>query len=341
MNIKKRDLIYVSIAAATLFILYLGRAVLAPFFLAAAFAYILNPVVTFLNSQIKLPKTLAIVSIYLFLLAAVGGGIFLVWSRYTEESFQFTSEVRVFTEQAGKQIKNLPDFVQPMLTDGLYSIRHTGIFSPQRVSALLPNALSRGASILIFLVAAFYFLKDGHKFITNFLNLLPSDLRFESEIVLRKVNNILGNYLRAQLLLVLIMSVFTFIFLSILGIRYALVLSIFAGIAETIPFVGPVIAAGLAMIIAFATGTNHWGIDPLFLAIIVGLVYTILRQLEDLFIIPQVLGRVTKLHPLLILFVAFLGGHLFGVLGFLIAVPIVASLRVVFDHALDLLNKNQ
>ena len=110
LNIKKRDLIYFTMAALTLFVLYLGREVLAPFFFAAAFAYILNPVVTFLNSQIKLPKTLAIALIYILLLGGIGVGIFLVWSRYTQESFQYTSEIQTFTTQAENQIKTLPVF---------------------------------------------------------------------------------------------------------------------------------------------------------------------------------------------------------------------------------------
>lgn len=340
MNIylKKRDLVYIFLAIALVVIFYVGRQVVIPFVMAAVFAYVLNPFVSFLNAKIKLPRTLAIILIYVLLMSVVVGSIVVVWARYSRESVQFAADVRLFVAQAEIGVKSLPEWLQPAAQEGVVSLRHAAVISPQRFANVLPGAVNRGSSFLIFLIAAFYFLKDGQKFFANFLNLLPSDLRFEAELISRKVNGVLGNYLRAQLLLVLIMSTLTFICLTIIGVRYALVLSIFTGLAETVPYVGPVVAALLAMIVAFTDNYSHFNIDPVMQVVIVGVVYTLLRQIEDLFIIPQVLGRTTKLHPLVILFSAFLGEHLFGVIGFLIAVPIVASLRVVLDHVLELLN---
>ncbi|MBI3888098.1 AI-2E family transporter [Candidatus Microgenomates bacterium] len=63
--------------------------------------------------------------------------------------------------------------------------------------------------------------------------------------------------------------------------------------------------------------------------------YTVLRQLEDLFIIPQIMGRLTKLHPLVVLFSVLVGGHVFGVIGYVIAVPVVASVKVVLEHIIE------
>jgi predicted PurR-regulated permease PerM len=150
--------------------------------------------------------------------------------------------------------------------------------------------------------------------------------------LLDKVNLSLGGYLRGQILLVIIMSTATSIVLTILGVRFALVLGIITGFLELIPLIGPWIAGGLAALTAFLTGGNHFGLDPTSLALLIGLIYLSLRMLEDYLVIPQLLGRLTRLHPVIVLFAVLAGGSLAGALGFILAVPVAASLRVLLEY---------
>ena len=186
----------------------------------------------------------------------------------------------------------------------------------------MPGALNRSISVLVFLVATFYFLKDWQGF----------KVKGELEIILQKINKVLGDYLRGQILLVIIMSVLTYLGLQIVGVRYGLILSVFTSFAEIVPFVGPLVAAGVAMFVAFTDNYSRISPLPLIDVVTVASLFLVLRQLEDLFIIPQVMGRVTKLHPLIIIMAVLFGGHVFGILGYLLAVPVVASLKVVLDH---------
>jgi predicted PurR-regulated permease PerM len=109
-------------------------------------------------------------------------------------------------------------------------------------------------------------------------------------------------------------------------------LAIFTGVAEIVPLIGPIVAAALAAIIAAFDGVGPSNMTPLVQAVMVLVAYFILRQLEDQIVIPIVMGRVTKIHPLLILFLVLVGGHFWGVLGMILAVPLAAVARIIFIH---------
>ncbi len=334
MKITPRQTVYLVSVAVVAWLLYLARSAMMPFLLAAGFAYILNPLVSFLTARVKLPRAFSISLIYIILIALLTGLILFVGGNLMAESEQFSREAKTLVSQTNEQISTLPTWIQPIAFDAFESARTSLTFSNRRVGNFLPGALNRTLSVLVFLVASFYFLKDGHNFLRNGLALLPKNISSEISLILEKINGILGDYLRGQLLLVIIMSTLTYIGLTIIGVRYALILSVFTGFAEIIPYVGPVAAGSVAMLVAYTDQISRLNLEPVIELLAVGLLYFVLRQLEDLFIIPSVMGRITKLHPLTVMFAVLAGGHLFGVVGFIVAVPVVASLRVVIDHLL-------
>lgn len=332
IKFSTRNLVYLGIGFVALWLLYLVRSALLPFILAAAFAYLLNPAVSFLTHRVKLPRNLSITLIYIVIIALLSVLVLNIGRNLSAESEQFARETRSFFREANSAILSLPDWLQPIATDSLESARTSLLYPQRRIMAFIPGAVNRTISLLVFLVASFYFLRDGHKFLQGFLGFFPKTLARELEEVTVKINNVLGNYLRGQLLLVAIMGTLTYIGLTIIGVRYALILAVFTGFAEIVPYIGPVVAALVAMGVAFTDQISRFNLVPVIDLASVGIVYFVLRQLEDLFIIPQVMGRLTKLHPLIIMFAVLAGGHLFGLLGYLAAVPVVASLKVVASH---------
>ena len=285
--------------------------ILAPFFLAAIFAYLLNPAVNLLHRHFKFPRTLSISLIYIVIIGLIAILALNVGVQLANESKEFSFEANNLIKQTNSQISVLPNWLRPLALDTFESIRSSLLLPNHRIVSYLPGALNRTISILIF---------DKKK-------------RPEIELIIQKINHVLGNYLRGQLFLILIMSALTYVGLLIIGVRYALIISIFTGFAEIVPFAGPIIAAAVAVIVAFTDQFSRINpTAPLLDVIAVVSMYTVLRQLEDLFIIPQVMGRVTKLHPLVILFSVLVGGQVFGIIGYIIAVPVIASAKVVFDH---------
>ncbi|MBI3559228.1 AI-2E family transporter, partial [Candidatus Gottesmanbacteria bacterium] len=225
---------------------YLGREVWTPFVLAAAAAFILNPLIDFLAHKIKLPRTLSIILIYSIVIGFLVAGVVAVGRQINEETREFSREANFYLRDAGAQIKILPEWLQPVAFDVFDSARQSLLFPTRRMVNFLPGALNRSISVLVFLVATFYFLKDGQELKKSFLSLFSKNIHDQLEIISQKINKVLGDYLRGQILLVIIMAVLTYLGLQIVGVRYALILSVFTGFAEIIPFVGPLAAAGVA-----------------------------------------------------------------------------------------------
>lgn len=132
--------------------------------------------------------------------------------------------------------------------------------------------------------------------------------------MLVEIDRILGQFVRGEVLLIIIMSAATWVALSLMGIRYALILGLIAGVLELIPFIGPILAAVPAVGLALFQ-PSPFGWTPFVSAGVVALTYFVLRHAEDYFIIPTVVGRVVELHPLVAMFAAFSGTAIAGVMG--------------------------
>lgn len=338
MTMRLRTVFLLSLGFLLLWFFYLERAILTPFVLAAIFAYVFNPVVNFLSNKIQFPRTLSVVVIYLFIIGVISVlGIFLS-GRILEESSQLAIYVREVANITNKQIQNLPDWMQPTIKDAVVSMQKSKIFSPEYLFSLFPQALSRVVSFLLFLFTGFFFLREGSVMIQKLLLFVPNDFRFDVDMLVRKINAVLNGYLRGQLFMVFLVSFVLFIALSILGVRFALILALFSGFAEIVPIVGPIVATSVAAAVALFGGVENFGFSPFQGAVIVIVIYTLARQFQDYFIIPYVMGRITKLHPFIILFSVIAGEHLMGVLGLVLGVPIAAVLRILLEYSLDKIN---
>lgn len=340
MTMRLRTAFLISLGFLLLWFFYLEREILTPFVLAGIFAYVFNPVVNFLSHKIQFPRALSIVIIYIFLIGIIVVlGMFLS-GRILEESSQLSLYIREIAEATNKQIQNLPDWMQPTVKDAVISMQKSKIFSPEYLFSLFPQALSRFVSFLLFLFTGFFFLKDGGAMIQRLLSLIPNDFKFDVDIVFQRINAVLNGYLRGQLFMIFLMSLVLFIALSILGVRFSLILAIFSGVAEIVPIVGPIVATSIAAIVALFGGTANFGLTPIQGAAVVIVIYTVARQLQDYFIIPYIMGKITKLHPFIILFSVIAGEHLFGALGLVLGVPIAAVLRILLEYSLDKINNH-
>ena len=343
MVINGKTVFFFFVTVLGVWFLYVERAVLTPFILAAIFAFLFNPVVDFFSEKMKFPRTLSILLIYGLLITLFVAGSISLTSRVLEES----SELRNYTTQilsnAHSQLQDLPDWMRPTAYDFLFSLRKSKIFNFFEVPSFFPffsQAVSRIISFLIFLFSGFYFLKDGKQFFSKILENLPKEYRNDIGLLLHKINTLLGGYLRGQIFLVFLMSLVTYIALSILGIRFAVIIAIFSGFAEIVPVIGPIIAGGVAVSVALFTGTAHFGLSALNASLIIVAIYFILRQLEDYFVIPYVMGKITQLPPFIIFFSVIAGGHIAGLLGLILAVPFTAILRLLMDFYFAKIDKN-
>jgi predicted PurR-regulated permease PerM len=337
---NKSGLIIFGLVVLLLF-LYSVRSILSPFVLAIVFAYIFTPIVDRLQRSTKIPRVLIILGIYLFLLAVIFYVVFLFGSAAFGEIKFLTENLKDLNSFKNETLHNLPEWKIAGQHLGLRSVAET-ILSSLTITASRLNLLIIPAfkgtigkilSSLIFLVASFYLVKDAPHITGALKSRIPKKYSEDVKKLAKAINDVLSGYLRGQVILIILMASATSITLSILGIKFALILGILTGFLELIPFVGPIAVASLAAIIAFLTGTNNFGLQPVPLAALVLFIYFVLRQVEDYLIVPQVVGNLTKLHPLVVMFSVLAGGTIAGPLGFVLAVPVAASVKILLEYS--------
>lgn len=329
---------FIVIGILGILFLYAERAILSPFILAGVFAYLLNPLVNYFSKNFKVPRTFSILIIYGILIGVFVFSTLSLSVHLFEESSELRKSATQMLLHAKTQLSVLPDWARPTAYQLLTELQKSRFINLVNMPSLFPfvsQAISRVISFLIFLFSGFYFLKDGQRYIDSLTKRIPKTKRKDIEILISKTNSVLGGYLRGEVILIIIMSIFTYIALTIVGVKYAVSLAVFSGFAEIVPLVGPIIAATVAALVAFFGGVSHFNLAPLSAALLVILIYFVLRHAEDYFIAPHIMGRVTKLPAFIIFFAVIAGGHVAGVLGLLLAVPVAAIIKILLEYALE------
>lgn len=338
MHIRTRTYFFISIAILATWFVYVERSVLTPIILGAIFAYIFNPIVNFLSKKTKISRSITANIVYLLLMTIVVILSTFATRRIIQEFDDIRNYVNYLLVTAHAQINMLPDWIRPTIYGFLFSIQKTPTTGAASLLPFFPEALSRLISFIIFLVSGYYFLKEGNTFPQYIIRWTPQHYKQNVENLLEKINMVFEGYLRGQIMLIFIMSLVTFIGLSILGVRFALFIGILSGFAEIIPLVGPIIAATIAVIVVLVTGSVHFGLNPLSGALFVILMYFVFRHVEDYFVIPHVMGKITKLPPFIIFFAVIAGGHLAGIMGLILAVPVAAVIKLFIEFSYTVLN---
>jgi predicted PurR-regulated permease PerM len=341
MTINLRATFFVFLTILVAFLLYIERAILTPFVLAVIFAYILNPVINFFYRYIKLPRSLSIIIIYslvVFLLVSLGVSL---TKQITNESSELKSFINGIPEASENQINNLPSWIKPVAQETFAFIEKPRVISSNSVFTFFPRALTTVIGFFIFLFAGFFFLKDGESTIKVFLNNVPSKYKSDINLLSSRIGNVLGGYLRGQVFMVLLVSFVLYLALSIVGVKFALILAIFSGFVEIVPIIGPIFAGAITVLITFSSGNLSFGLIPLQGAIIVAIIYFIVRQIQDYFVAPAVMGRIVRLHPLIILFSVLAGQHIWGTLGVILAVPVAGVIRILLKFSLEKISKSE
>ncbi|PJA45481.1 hypothetical protein CO174_02945, partial [Candidatus Uhrbacteria bacterium CG_4_9_14_3_um_filter_50_9] len=193
----------------------------------------------------------------------------------------------------------------------------TGFFST--VTSFVGGA----AALLIILVLTFYMVAEEEGFGTSVQYLVPVEYQPYMKLLLKKLKRKMGAWLRGQLILSLMVGVLVYVGLSILGIKYALLLALLAAVLEIVPYVGPVLSVIPAMIVGFA-------ISPT-LGVSIMVLYVIIQQIENHVLVPKVMQKVTGLHPVLSIVALLVGLKIAGVPGAIFSIPLAMMIVVVLE----------
>ena len=327
-------------AAWTVFLLalvvataYMVRETLVVFMIALLFAYLLAPVVELVQrfTPKGISPEVALAIVYLALIAAIVALTITVGSRIVEEADNLAARLPDLLKNRGwiNQIP-LPAWLEPVrarMVQALQTELDNGGKDILPYVKSLGGQLVSGAKYVAYVVLipilAFFFLKDGHQMRENFLaGMVEEKRRPVVDGILEDINRLLGEYIRALVLLAVSTFVSYGIFLSVTGAPYALLLAGVSAVGEFLPVVGPAAGGAIALVVAGLAGYDHILAFAIF--------WIVFRMFQDYVVSPYLMGRGVELNPLLVLFGVLAGEQIAGVTGMFFSVPVIATLRVLF-----------
>ncbi len=328
---------WLAIALAIGGVLYLLSPILAPFLFAAILAYVLDPLVERLTGR-YLPRAVAVLLVMLLVLAVIVALAlvvlplfykelrllterlpeFLAWINQTvapwiNKHFEidFQLDVATVRELARETLSGNEDLVKGMLG----SLRVGGI-------ALIAFV----ANVLLVPVVLFYLLRDWNGIIGRVDGMIPRRVHVRARKILGEIDAVLAEFLRGQLLVIVVMSVYYVAALWATGLEFALPIGIITGILVFIPYVGALAGFVLGTIAALMQFDNLAGLAWVWLAFGIG------QALEGMAVTPMLVGERIGLHPVAVIFALLAFGHVFGFFGVLLALPASAALLVGLRH---------
>jgi predicted PurR-regulated permease PerM len=322
-------IITVLLFALGLGFLYAARQTLVAFLFAIFFAYLMSPLVSYLEKLLH-GRGLAIGVIYVFLLGLVVLFFISTGPRIARESARLGESLPALSRLSSGQIAEelgqehgWNSRIVDMLRDYLSSHSDQITKLAQAVGLWVADVAKQAWLFVIVPLLSIFFLKDGRAFSQVLLELVQS--RPQRELlqgVLSDLNQMLAHFIRAQLSLAALTLVMYSAVLGVMGMPNALVLGTLGGLLEFIPVVGPLVAAMIIVSVALLVGYPHW----LGLIIFLG----IWRLVQDYVNSPRIMGHSMELHPLAAIFGVMAGGEVAGILGIFLSIPVMASLRIVF-----------
>lgn len=318
---------------------------------AGIIAYVLTPLINFLVENTPLKRGAAILLTYLVLaIILVGSAINLGVSTF-------------------RQVSNLIDSVPDLLNNVVdwFSTTDVIVIGPfdfhlstvwgsidwdalgdQIIATVLPILNQSGRTVVIILSSTAEVLT-----VILFTSIISIYLAFEmgrlggyisnavyqpgyrrdTERILREFDRIWQSYLRGQILLAAIIFLAVWITLSILGVQNAFGLGVLSGLLEFLPVIGPIIGTGAAVLVAFFQPDNYLGLDPFYYALLVLGVMVLIQQIENNLLVPRIVGGALDLHALIVIIGVFMGAAVAGLIGAILAAPILASTKLLGTYA--------
>ncbi|HBP50750.1 MAG: hypothetical protein US68_C0008G0088 [Candidatus Shapirobacteria bacterium GW2011_GWE1_38_10] len=310
VEISYKTIIFFVLFILSLLVVWQLRSLILLVFLCYIFMEGLNPAVTWLQ-KFKLPRVVAILIVYAIIVAAI--------------IFSFAGLIPALVEQSTNLIHNLPGIVQNISIWGLNPADFSSQLKilenlPSNIATTALSIFSNIVSVFVFFVITFYLLLERKNF-DKYLIEIFGDRSSKAVEVINELEKRLGHWVSAELLLMLIIGILSYIGYLIIGVNYALPLAIIAGLLEMVPNIGPTIASILA-------GLFGLTISPLIalLAVAWGI---IVQQLENNFIVPKIMKETVGINPLVTILLIASGAKLGGIVGAVIAVPLYLTVETI------------
>lgn len=309
--------------------------VISPVFIGFIIAWLLDPLATKFSK--KMPRVLACIITYLI----VFGGIITILA-FTVPTFssgvsdianvvpeivdKTQDVVSDFLENLGnsKEVENYKNTLLIKIEDMGSSIAST---LPDTIWNFGKGFIGAATNIILGIMIGFYLLFDFRKFQGHFLSFIPSTWHDNTNDLMQRINGKLRNYVQGVLLIMFLVFITQSIGFSLAGLSAPFLFALFCAITDVIPYIGPWIGGAPAVIVGFT-------IDPM-VGIFCLVSVLVCQLLENNFYQPLIMGKTMKLHPVTIMLGLLLFNHFFGMIGMIIATPVIATIKIIFEFFIE------
>jgi predicted PurR-regulated permease PerM len=334
------------IAILALLALYRIRSILIPVIMSVVLSYVIFPLVNLVHIRTRLGRTAAATIIYILFIALLIAIPVSTIPQLITQGNNLISNMPAYISDFGIMLGEPLTFgaltipLDELPIDDLYTTISENLVAI--IQAVAPHSLRLfGATlstvgwILIVLLLSFYMVKDYRVLWGSIINLVPDSYHADVQKLGRESSGIWNAFLRGQLILGLIIGTVTFFLALIIGLPNALLLGLLAGVLEFIPNFGPILAAIPAILLALFQYESSWLgtlVGPFWFAVIVLLLYGLVQRVENMYLVPRIIGRSLNLHPLVVLIGAIIGASVAGVFGIVLAAPLLATTKLLLAY---------
>jgi predicted PurR-regulated permease PerM len=321
------------IAVLGVYVLFRIRFILVTLLISAILAFVVNPIIDAICRWLRYRKcsrlNRAFVTFILFVAFAIalGAANYVLFRPLQKETArladnwpQFRDDVKSLTKRVSDWYGALPETSRQTLNERVSALSDRVIARGQKVITRILEWLSHIVELVVIPVIAFYFAADYRAWKRDVLYVVPRSKTRTALRMMRISGRVMQSYVIGQLLLCLIAGIVIGVMLWAVGIEYALLLAVAAGVARAIPVVGPIFGSAPVVGITWALG-GGW------MALLVTAFLLVLYFLENKLVLPLVIGGYMRLHPLTVIIVLLVGFEFLGVLGMFIAPPVAAIVK--------------
>lgn len=314
IDISHKTVIFITIFILGLWLLYLIRDLLIILFISIILMSALEPLVNFFN-KLKIPRALGIAITYIIIIVIVLGILAAILPPLIEQS----SKLIVSSPSLLGQVSSFTNIDKSVFQSEITSLS-------KNLFSITLAAFDNFLTVIFLLVITFYLLLERSN-LENRISGLFIGSEERSRKLMTKIQEKLGSWLRGQILLSIIIGALSYLGLVALNIPFALPLSLVAAIMEVVPVIGPIISAVPAIFVALT-------ISPI-LGFGVGIMYFVIQQMENHFIVPQVMKKAVGLNPLVVILTIAIGSRILGFAGALLAVPLAVVLQILVTEIIE------
>ncbi|MEI6288383.1 MAG: AI-2E family transporter [bacterium] len=323
IDISTLTLIKVLLIIVAAFFLFYIRDIVLIVFVALILSSAFDPIVNWLQKK-GVPRSLGIGLIYLSMIVIVGSSTYLIIPPLIIEINQLSKDFPMYWEklnggwqfvQAYSNGANIQDYISTIESN--LSGALSGVFST--VSSFFGGVIS----FIVIMMITFYMTIEEQSLKRVIRSMVPDKYQPYTMQLINRMQEKIGLWLRGQIILSVIIFLLAWLGLSVLGVKYALVLALFVGVTEIIPYLGAIAGAVPAVLIAFTQSTTL-GLWTIFL-------YLLIHQSENHILVPQVMKKTVGLNPIVVIVVILIGAQVAGLWGVLLSVPVTTALSVLIE----------